>query len=181
MKALFLLLALSAPALAGHADAIAGVYKHRFTNAIITPGKQPMQADTSYQAEDVLEIVPYGKRHIYFRTRLSFYNGHSCGLSGMAVEDGGKFIYRDRAPAIDGGPPCTLTLTPSADAISLTDRLTPDSHATCRAYCGQRGSLSAVSFKASARRPIRYLPRLLGSRQYKQAVAELNSGAAPLK
>jgi hypothetical protein len=159
---------------AGTIKAVEGVYKQRFTNGIITPGKAPGEADTYYEAENILEIVRYDDKHIYIRVELQFYNGHTCSISGMAGHENGSFVYHDPAKAYDGGQACTLTVTPSDDAVSITDRPIPTSRATCKGYCGVRGSLSDVSFPMTARRPIRYTERILKSRQYQKAVSDLN-------
>ncbi|GAB2870274.1 hypothetical protein GCM10027277_44450 [Pseudoduganella ginsengisoli] len=159
---------------------MAGVYKHRFRNGIITPGKAPMEADTPYESEDIVEIVPYDATHIYVRAELQFYNGHSCSISGMAGYEQGRFVYHDPEKAYDGGPPCTLAVASSKDGITLTDRLTPDGGATCRSYCGARGSLSDYTIAGSKRRPIRYMDRLQKSREYQKAVDDLQRYEAAL-
>lgn len=149
---------------------MAGVYKQRFTNALIAPGKTSMEADLPYQSEDVIEIVPYDQTRIYFRARLQFYNGHACSIAGLAGYRNGAFVFHAPDPAsIPNG--CTLTIKHSKEALTLTDRVLPDGPATCRTYCGARGSLSNVSFKNKHRRPIRYLDRILGSHEYQKAKA----------
>lgn len=152
---------------------IEGVYKERFMNAIITPGKQAGEQDTFYQAENILEIVPHDEAHIYFRVRLHYYNGHTCSLYGMARHEGDSFVFRSPEDALDGGERCTLSITRSGDAITLNDRVSPISGATCKSECGARGSLSNISIPMKARRPIRYMERILNSRQYKHAVEQL--------
>ena len=59
---------------------IEGVYKHRFPNGAINPGKP----DDKYESEDVVEIVRYDTSRIYVRAELQFYNGHQCSISGIA-------------------------------------------------------------------------------------------------
>lgn len=152
---------------------IAGVYKHRFKNGIITPGKAPMEADTPYESEDVVEIVPHDDTHLYVRAELQFYNGHSCSIAGMAGYEQGRFVYHDPEQTGDGGPSCTLAVIPTQEGVTLTDRLTPDGVSTCQAYCGARGSLSNYAIARSKRRPIRYMDRLLRSREYQKAVDDL--------
>jgi hypothetical protein len=160
--------------------AIEGVYKHRFMNGIITPGKAPMEADTPYESEDIVEIVPYDETHIYVRAELQFYNGHSCSIAGIAGHENGSFVFHDPEKAFDGGPSCTLKLTPSSDAITITDRLSADGAATCSYYCGARGSLSQVSLPMKTRRPIRYMKRLIASREYQKAIEDLKRYQASL-
>ena len=157
---------------------IEGVYKHRFKNGIITPGKAPMVADTPYQSEDIVEITRYDERRIYVRASLQFYNGHSCGVYGMARYENGAFIYRALEKPYRDAPTCTLKIVRTKDALTLTDRLTPDGVATCKHYCGMRGGLSNYAIPMKARRPIRYTKRIEQSRQYLHAVDELKKADA---
>ena len=45
-----------------------------------------------------------------------------------------------------------------------------DPENSCNQMCGARGHMDGVSFPLRARRRIRYLPRLLGSREYREAM-----------
>ena len=156
------------------AQKMAGVYKHRFMSATITPGKAPGEADEPYQAEDVIEIVPYDANHVYLRAHLDFYNGHTCDVAGMARYEQGAFVYHDTVTApLPGYPPCALKVSVEHGQLTLTDRATPDAVSSCRAYCGVRGSLD-YSIGMDKRRTIRYLDRLKASREYMRAVDELN-------
>jgi hypothetical protein len=166
--------AASAPSPAKAMHELAGVYKHRFTNGRITPGKQPMEADEHYRAEDIVEIVPHDATHIYIRARFEFYNGHLCAISGMARQEENAFVFHDPEPSSDGGPPCTLRISKSKQSLRLTDRPYPGGAASCRAYCGVRGSLSDVAVEMKSRRPIRYLNRIVQSRQYRKAIEDMD-------
>ena len=146
-------------------ERLAGVYKHRFTSGLIIPGSEETE---SYQAENIIEIVPYDREHVYVRVHLDFFNGHSCGIYGMARFENGMFVYRDPEPPIIGGPPCVLKVGEVAGQLTLTDRPVADSGRTCEAYCGVRGSLN-YEIGMDQRRPIRYLERLKASRQYREA------------
>jgi len=150
-------------------ERIAGVYKHRFMSAVIVPGTDK---DESYQAEEVIEIVPYDSEHVYVRVHLDFYNGHSCGIYGMARFEDGAFVYRSAMPPVEGNPACTLKIEEKNGELTLTDRPFPDSGRTCEAYCGARGSLN-YEIGMDKRRSIRYLERLNASRQYQEAIGEL--------
>ena len=131
------------------------------------------RADEPYQAEDVIEIVPYDADHVYVRAHLDFYNGHTCGVAGMARYEHGAFVYHDTVTApLQGSPPCALKVSAERGQLTLTDRATPDAVSSCRAYCGVRGSLN-YSIGMDKRRAIRYLDRLKASREYKRAVDEL--------
>jgi hypothetical protein len=147
---------------------IDGVYKARFGSAIVVPGKP----DEPYQAENVLEIVPYDADHLYLRAHLEFYNGHVCDIAGMAGYEHGAFVYHDPAPVEKGEHPCALQLHVTDKKLVLTDRQTPDAEATCRKYCGARGNLD-YEIGRGERREIRYMERLKKSREYKQAAEDL--------
>jgi hypothetical protein len=181
LKTFFILAAFALDAVAAEVPPVklmadmAGVYKHRFKNGIIASGKAPMEADTPYESEDIVEIVPYNDTHIYIRAELQFYNGHSCSISGMAGYEQGRFVFHDPEKAYDGGASCTLTISQSKDDVTITDRLSPDGEATCRGYCGARGSLSGVSILKKSRRPIRYMQRIVNSREYQKAIPDLKT------
>lgn len=152
---------------------IEGVYKHRFMSATITPGKQSMEADVPYQAEDVIEIVRHDDAHIYVRVDLNFYNGHTCNVSGLAGYENQSFVFHDPEPSYPGGPQCVLRVSADKDKLLITDRATPDAESSCRGYCGARGGLSNTTMPLSARRTIRYMDLVKNSRQYKKAEADL--------
>jgi hypothetical protein len=152
---------------------ISGVYKHRFQSATITPGKAPGEADVPYQAEDVIEIVPFDADHVYLRVHLDFYNGHTCDISGMGRYENGAFVYHDPERLLPDQPPCALKVAVSKNELLITDRATPDAASSCSTYCGVRGSLN-YSIGLDKRRPIRYLDRLKASRQYAHALDDLH-------
>lgn len=153
-------------------DNMAGVYKERFMSATITPGRQPGESDVPYQAENVIEIVPYDADHLYVRAHLDFYNGHSCDISGMARHEGKVFVYHDPEPPLAGEAQCALRVGIDGDRLVLTDRDGPDGASSCSAYCGVRGSLN-YNIGMDKRRAIRYLDRLKASRQYAKAIDDL--------
>lgn len=152
-------------------ERLAGVYKHRFMSAFIVPGQDEPQ---SYQAENIVEIVPVDRDHVYLRVQLDFFNGHTCGIHGMARFEDGMFVYRDPAPPIAGDPPCVLTVGEQDGKLTLTDRSAPDAGRSCAAYCGARGSLD-YEIGMDKRRAIRYLARLKASREYQEAIDALRS------
>jgi len=146
-------------------DKMAGVYKHRFMS--------DSYSDGPYQAEDVIEIVPYDANHVYVRAHLEFYNGHLCGIAGMARFENGKFVYHDPQPPIEGHAPCALSVGIDKDKLTLSDRSGPEGESTCHAlHCGMRGSLN-YQIGMEKRRAIRYMDRLKSSRQYQQAIEDL--------
>ncbi len=142
---------------------IEGVYKERFENALVSGEK--------YQSEDIIEIVPYSSDSIYFRISLQFYNGHSCGIYGIAKYNENAFIYKSGDEQTEQRI-CTLKISADENALRITDRLTPTSASTCSAYCGARGSLGKYDVSLDNKRKIRYMPIILKSRQYTEAVDE---------
>ena len=151
--------AMSLPAL------MAGVYKVRFPNGDVSGDK--------YTSENILEIVPVGKSAAYFRLHMEFYNGHECALSGVADAAGARDLVYHGPVDVDGHP-CTLTLRHGADGV----RLFENENGACRAQsCGMRGGYGyspqpTPDFPVAGRRTIRYLPRLLASTEYKEALKE---------
>lgn len=147
---------------------MAGVYKERFMSAAINPGGP----DTPYQAENIVEVVPYDADHVYVRAHLDFYNGHTCDIAGMGRYEHGAFVYHDPDRLLPDEPPCALKVSIDGGKLTLTDRATPDAISTCRAYCGARGALN-YGIGMDKRRPIRYLDRLKASREFRKAIDDL--------
>lgn len=138
-------------------EGLAGVYKRTVQAQMMTSGEK-------YEIEEVLEVVPYGAG-AYIRLRYHFDNGHVCAFWGIAMPEGDALIYRRYLDY--RGKTCMLGLKRQGQEV-----VTWDDQDSCRVeYCGARGYL-ANSFDAKARRPIRYMPRLLASREYAEAVAE---------
>jgi hypothetical protein len=155
-------LILALPLLIAAADApidpasIAGQYIGHHPNGDIS--------GASYTTDDVLEIVPVRRDAAYVRAKLYFYNGHQCDISGIAHAEGGRLVYRPKAQ-----PGCAFGIRPNGASIALED-----GDGQCRAYyCGARGGLDdPTAFAVKTRKAIRYLPRLKGSTEYQQAIAE---------
>lgn len=144
-------------------SAIEGVYKHRFTNALIS-GEQ-------FQSEDVIEIMSYSPDAIYFRIQLQFFNGHSCGIYGIAEYDKGSFVYTNHDDT-STEQACTLTIRHQKKWLNITDAVGTDNSSSCRFYCGMRGSLRNYDISMSKKRSIKYLPLIKNSRQFRAAVDE---------
>ncbi len=170
-----------AGSLAGDSDglvvALEGVYKNKVRSATIAPGKDPGEEDRPYVAEDIVEIVRYAPGQIYFRAKMNFYNGHSCGISGIATSNADGFVFRDKEILYEGARRCVLTIRTTGRDLVLDDRSVNDERGTCSDYCGARGTLSKISIPMATRRPIRYLKRLRASTEYSRAVERFN--AAP--
>lgn len=147
--------------LAADPRSLAGVYKYQFDNGTIDGDE--------YRSENILELVPHGHRALYFRTELDFYNGHRCSLYGIAhpVKEG--FEFREDS--------CRFILKPRNGNITFEDV-----EGECRnEYCGARGGFSGVEFTAAQKRPIRYMKRLLRSREYRAAIKHDKHGASTLE
>lgn len=165
MKLLALLLSLAIPAAADPVGEIEGVYKERTSFEVFSEGPAHIR-----QGENIVEIVRQDASHIYFRAEYVYRNGHSCSISGIAAAEKGGFVYRERDSLIPNEPSCTFTIRREGDALTLTDRPTPDGARSCSAHCGANGSLSALAMPMKSRRPIRYTDRLKKSRQYQAAL-----------
>jgi hypothetical protein len=172
MKIALLLAALALPVLAAETPSsslikdIEGVYKHRFTNRIVVPGKP----DEKYEAEDVVEVVRHDDEHIYVRASLTFDNGHHCGIAGVAAYENGAFIYRDPNPTLSEKQSCMLTVSVKGESLHLSDRSTPKGPSTCSALCSAPANLGDYSIAASKKAKITYLPKLKASKDYVKAV-----------
>jgi hypothetical protein len=140
-------------------DEVAGVYKHRFQNGDTGGGK--------YESEDILEIVKVSERTAYVRLHLEFFNGHQCGISGVAEVSGAALVYKSKAQFDEyNGKRCVLTITPQGGAVTVSDAY------SCKSHCGARGAIEGTAFKLSAKRPIRYMTRVKNSSEYAEAMRE---------
>ena len=135
--------------------AVQGAYHRYFENSDITGAK--------HQGDDVLEIVKLSDSAAYFRTHLDFFNGHTCGIWGVAEVANRTLVYKSKIL-----PGCTMILSFTDGKATLSD-----DDGACRAQsCGARGGYHGASFDMRSRRTIRYLDRLKASREFKQAIDE---------
>lgn len=121
---------------------LAGRYSRTFLNGNVDGER--------YRTTDTLSIVAADRRHAYFDIELAFYNGHSCGLSGIATFEGRALVYREAVNRNEGGGTCELRIWRDRGRLRWTDGET----SSCRAYCGARGSFTGGSLAWSSRRPI---------------------------
>ncbi len=166
MKKLALILALAgiAAAPASPVTALAGRYAKHFQNGFVDGSK--------YWSDDVVEIVPIDATHAYFRADLQFYNGHECGISGVAKAVGNTLVYKEKTPQLEGEQACKLTISVKGKSLLLDD-----GDGSCHYYCGARGTLTKFDFiPAASKRPITYMDRLKGSSEYKEAIADWKAG-----
>ena len=136
-------------------EQLEGVYKKRFQNSDISGEK--------YVSENIIEIVKANEYKAYIKIRLNFYNGHTCAIQGVAeYKKIGGFVYN---PAENQD--CYLTVRREGDFLTLSDP-----GYACRAQtCGARGGYSE-QFPMKARREIRYMPLILKSKDYNDALKE---------
>ena len=139
------------------AQALSGRYSHHFTNGDVE--------GHAYGSDDVVEIVPVGQGAAFLRIELAFFNGHSCSLSGIGTARSQDLVYESSEFAMPGAPPCTLTVS-RRDASLRID----DDGGSCKAYCGERGSLSDETLPFASRRPIGYMARLKSSHEFTEAL-----------
>ncbi|NDF12109.1 MAG: hypothetical protein EB060_04770 [Proteobacteria bacterium] len=133
-----------------------GVYKKRFKNGTIDGGEYP--------SEDIFEFVRIADSAAYIKMSLEFFNGHGCGISGVAeYKKVGGFVFQD--PAKENS--CLLTIKLDGDKISFED---PENN--CSKFCGARGSFNAKSFTLKQKRAIRYMPIILKSEDYQNALKQ---------
>jgi hypothetical protein len=165
--ALTLATAASAVPLGGRPDLdkLAGVYKHP-----AAPGLQRPEGGH----EDVFEVVKLSPRTVYFRIHTED-GDHICGIYGVAELEADALVYT-RPPNPD---PCRLRFQATAQGVVIDDV-----GGGCRRFnCGAGANLGfgdRVNFKFSEKRSIRYMDRLLKSREYAEAVRE-HGGARPAK
>lgn len=147
-------------------QALAGRYSHGFANGLVDGSR--------YHSEDIAEIVPVDRTHAYVRFELQFFNGHRCSLAGIAARRGDTLVYNGSPEnAFVHGRPCTLTIRRRGTVLAWAD-----AGGTCKAQCGARGSFSNGDLPWSSKRPIRYLARLRGSTEYREALSEWRSDRA---
>jgi hypothetical protein len=152
------------PSRAPDLDQVAGVYKHRFANSDVSGDK--------YTSEDIFELVKITPKTAYFRIHGEFYNGHTCDLWGVADLEADALTYH--GPANYHGDPCILKFSVNKDGIIVNDV-----GGACRdESCGARGGYgmgAQVDYPFTARRTIRYMPLILKSSEYADAVKEHDS------
>ena len=144
-------------------DATQGAYTERHRVRSVDGGDET--------AEDVVEIARVDPTHVFVRIVRQFDVGHSCNVAGVATFEKDCFVYRTRRWLRDQDPTCTLQVRATPEGLSVTDRQA-GGKPTCRAFCGERGSVSDFTSSWAHRRPIPDLPQLKRSEDYVDAMAE---------
>jgi hypothetical protein len=146
-------------AFAAPADDWAGVYSHRFKEALVD--------GTKYTAKDVVEIAPIGQGEAYVSASLQFYNGHSCSIWVVMKEVGEGLEYR-AGDTSDYPHGCVLRVTRKDGQIVFSD-----ANNLCRTYaCGARGILDGAKLPIASKKKIKYLKKLQATDEYKNALKE---------
>jgi hypothetical protein len=143
----------------------AGVYKTRFQNG--------NNFGDRYESENILEIVRLDAESAYVRAHLEFSNGHGCSLYVIATVEGDQLVYREPNPPSYRGQ-CVLSLSRENGEMRFNE---PDESDCALAHCGARGAFRSQSMPVSSQRRIRYMDRLLASREHAEAMRE--AGRAP--
>ncbi len=141
------------------ADELTGVYKRQFKTGLMVPNRK---RDQQITVEDVIELVKVANGKLYFRIELVFYNGHSCSIYGIAHQDENSFVYTPTGH----DESCKLVIKKQSQDLFIDDK------DTCQFACGARASLSEYTIPLTKKRPIKYLPLLLKSEEYKDAIYE---------
>lgn len=104
--------------------------------------KEAAYCREEYESTDRLGLIERAEGKLGFSFQLSFFNGHSCTMSGEAApgEQAGQFVYRD-----PDYPDCVLSIVKTADSIELHD------NGTCQTYCGARGVIEGAVFPLNSR------------------------------
>lgn len=112
-------------------DKISGVYRASFQNSDIS-GDQ-------FTSTDSLTIQRASKTAIRYDVSLNFFNGHTCGRSGVAqYERNGSFVSHTRTSAGE----CYFEIIPTEKGVSFADPTL-----ICRQEdCGMRGGFNGEGF-----------------------------------
>ncbi|WP_145734016.1 hypothetical protein [Nitrospirillum pindoramense] len=130
---------------------IAGIYRHPVRSA-----------DGPHGAEDVLQVMPVADGATYLDMRLSFDNGRSCTITGIAeYKKIGSFVFQDPKP----GKACLLTMSLSGDELGFNDPT-----GACAKFCDDGASLTAETFTQKQRKKLRATPALKQTSDYQQAL-----------
>lgn len=138
---------------------LSGIYKVSFDNGIIVPPSESDGCDAPYVvmegtdicidpyiATNELGLILHDDGQLDFSFHLSYFNGHSCGMSGRAQRNDTGWQYSETMPADMGA--CVLDIRIEDDSIILNS---PED-ADCRVmYCGARGHLHDVRFPLRGR------------------------------
>lgn len=137
--------------------ALSGVFKrrHRF----------PPESRDAPQYEDILEFVPVSDFAAYVKIALRGEPRDSCSVAGIAeYKKIGGFVYQDN----DKPNACLLTIKLAGGTIEFSDP-----NGSCLKLCGMHTSIEqAHVFNLGQKRTIRYMPIILKSKEYNDAMLQ---------
>ena len=119
---------------------LAGEYTRKFKNGDIS--------GATYYSTDVVKIFPLDRRRALISFELSFFNGHTCGVYGVAKVEGDKLVYRDRSEWLSDEPECALNIWRDRTKLHWEDE------GTCHFHCGSRGGFSNGEMPITSQRVI---------------------------
>ena len=121
---------------------LAGRYTHRFKNGDV--------GGEVYYTMDIVEILPLDSTRAAISLELSFFNGHSCSIGGVATLEGDRIVYQESEPNPWSDKGCQLEIWRDRDKL----RWTEGEGTSCQSYCGARGGLSTGEISYRSRRKI---------------------------
>ena len=139
-------------------DDMAGAYRTHFENE--DEGKK-------YWSENLLELVKVSPSAAYFRTSLSYANGHSCNLWGVAKLEENELVYRTLN---DLDEPCVFKIANTGKSLKLSDEKGEDGGRCAATSCGARGSYNDIEFPLEKKRPIKYIDKIIKSPEYSESL-----------
>ena len=162
-----------------HASAadVSGIYKTTYESGFVPSEDTGDACEKPYKMIDTMCLDPYTAENILglfqekngalnFAATLSFFNGHTCTIDGVAEKNGKGWIFE---AAADGGLVCQLSINIKDEVITLDVTKGYD----CQSYCGANGTLSGAEFPLSSK-----IDQTLSS---KDDLACISSGEAPCK
>jgi len=155
LLSIFLILSFSVNAVKADVD---GLYQIEKESAVIVPidnikecappnriieGTEMCVEDGIFQDKLALKMDEDG--NLEFATLIWFFNGHICGLHGIAESTSGGWIYKNTQGS--EWDQCILDINVQEGNIVLNAR----DEANCRSNCGARGRLYDIKFPINSK------------------------------
>ena len=144
--------------IAVHAESLTGYYEITKPSGIVVPDGEGEICDTelsmertcvqSIETKDVLGLKELEDGSLKFSSHLSFFNGHSCAISGIAKQDNSGWLFAENLPIGQNGEDieCMFNISVQDEMIVL------NGGNECRTYyCGMRGHLNNIKFPKSSK------------------------------
>lgn len=136
------------------AKSLTGIYQTTFESGFVSSDnngcKPPLKmmdgiCAEPYTATNTLGVFEKENGDLDFAANLSFFNGHSCTVSGAAKKDTDGWIFEGEEIA---DSKCKLLIKSNGKKIAFN---IPENY-ICQDYCGVRGSLSGAEFPLSSKK-----------------------------